>query len=182
MKFICVVPVYNEDKRLQVLLEEINYVKKLHKNLDFVIFDNGSNDNSTKIISNYNIKNFKFKKNYGVGYALISGLKYAINNNYDAVIHLAGNGKMNPEQINKVIRPIRKYNCDFVSGSRFLIKGGIKNTPYYTLLKNSFILISTVLLNLSRTLLNLLLPLLRLLWVMSSVFMNLIVFILDIIL
>ena len=59
MKFICVVPVYNEDKRLQVLLEEINYVKKLHKNLDFVIFDNGSIDNSTKIISNYNIKNFK---------------------------------------------------------------------------------------------------------------------------
>ena len=55
MKFICVVPVYNEDKRLQALLEEINYIKKLHTNLDFIIFDNGSNDDSSKIISNYDI-------------------------------------------------------------------------------------------------------------------------------
>tara|TARA_B100000787_G_scaffold170020_1_gene163492 strand:+ start:40 stop:759 length:720 start_codon:yes stop_codon:yes gene_type:complete len=129
MKFICVVPVYNEDKRLQVLLEEINYVKKLHKNLDFVIFDNGSNDNSTKIISNYNIKNFKFKKNYGVGYALISGLKYAINNNYDAVIHLAGNGKMKPSEISKFINKIEIDNFDFVNGSRFLPNGIYSTNP-----------------------------------------------------
>ncbi len=129
MKFICVVPVYNEDKRLQVLLEEINYVKKLHKNLDFVIFDNGSIDNSTKIISNYNIKNFKFKKNYGVGYALISGLKYAINNNYDAVIHLAGNGKMKPGEISKFINKVETDNFDFVNGSRFLPTGIYSTNP-----------------------------------------------------
>ena len=129
MKFICVVPVYNEDKRLQVLLEEINYVKKLHKNLDFVIFDNGSIDNSTKIISNYNIKNFKFKKNYGVGYALISGLKYAINNNYDAVIHLAGNGKMKPSEISKFINKVETDNFDFVNGSRFLPTGIYSTNP-----------------------------------------------------
>ena len=129
MKFICIVPVYNEDKRLQALLEEINYVKKLHKNLDFVIFDNGSNDNSTKIISNYNIKNFKFKKNYGVGYALISGLKYAINNNYDAVIHLAGNGKMKPSEISKFINKIEVDNFDFVNGSRFLPNGIYSTNP-----------------------------------------------------
>ena len=129
MKFICVVPVYNEDKRLQALLEEINYVKKLHTNLDFIIFDNGSNDDSSKIISNFNIKNIKFEKNYGVGYALINGLKYAIENNYDAVIHLAGNGKMKPIEISNFMNKIELDNFDFVNGSRFLPDGIYSTNP-----------------------------------------------------
>ena len=91
MKFICIVPVYNEDKRLQALLEEINYVKTLHKNLDFIIIDNGSDDSSSKIISNFEIKNIKFEKNFGVGYALMSGLKYAIKHDYESrALRLSG--------------------------------------------------------------------------------------------
>jgi len=129
MKFICIIPVYNEDKRLQALLEEINHVKKLHTNLDFIIFDNGSNDDSSKIISNYNIKNIKFEKNYGVGYALINGLKYAIEHNYDSVIHLAGNGKMKPIEISNFINKIEIDNFDFVNGSRFLPNGMYSTNP-----------------------------------------------------
>ena len=39
--------------------------------------------------------------------------------NFDYLVHLAGNGKMNPAQIDKFLELIIKYNFDFVSGSRF---------------------------------------------------------------
>ena len=38
---------------------------------------------------------------------------------------------MNPNQITKVIDPILKNKADFVSGSRFIDRGGVKNTPFY---------------------------------------------------
>ena len=46
--------------------------------------------------------------------------------NYSILVHLAGNGKMNPNQINKVIKPIKTNNADFVSGSRFLKVVGLR--------------------------------------------------------
>ena len=61
-----------------------------------------------------------FKKNFGIGFALIQGLNIALKENFDYVIHLAGNGKMKPSQID-LFKKIRKgYN--FVNGSRFINK------------------------------------------------------------
>jgi hypothetical protein len=39
-----------------------------------------------------------------VGYALMIGFLYAKKYNFDFLVHLAGNGKMNPKQIDRFIR------------------------------------------------------------------------------
>lgn len=131
MKTLCIIPCFNEAHRIDSLLKKIKKFSIKNKKIDFLFINDGSTDNTAEIIKKKYFKIKNFKKNRGIGRALIYGYIYAKKNNYSILVHLAGNGKMNPEQINKVIRPIRKYNCDFVSGSRFLIKGGIKNTPYY---------------------------------------------------
>jgi len=65
----------------------------------------------------------------GPGYALIHGLKIAIEKKYFGVIHIAANGKMLPDEINKFLDKIEKENYDFVHGSRFLEGGNYKTNP-----------------------------------------------------
>ena len=129
MNFLCIVPVYNEEERLQELFRNIEKIDNTKKNLDFLIFNNGSTDSSRKIIINSNFKFIESNKNYGVGFALIEGLKYAQSNGYEAVIHLAGNGKMKPEEIIKFTNKLENENFDFVNGSRFLPTGDYSTNP-----------------------------------------------------
>ena len=131
MKTLCIIPCFNEEHRIESLLKKIKKFKKQNKNIDFLFINDGSTDATPNLISKNKFKIINFTTNMGIGRALINGYIYAKKNNYSILVHFAGNGKMNPDQINKVVNPIKKNNADFVSGSRFLKNGGIKNTPYY---------------------------------------------------
>ena len=48
------------------------------------------------------------------------GYLYAKKYNFLHIIHLAGNGKMKPSQIDLFMDYLLKENYNFVSGSRFL--------------------------------------------------------------
>lgn len=128
-KILCVIPVYNEELRLPSLINKIKKSKKKIKNIDFLFINNGSNDGSLSILNKNKLNLINVKKNMGVGYALILGLKFALKNNYSIIIHLAGNGKMLPSQIPIFLNQILNKKMDFVSGSRFLKNGNYKSNP-----------------------------------------------------
>ena len=62
------------------------------------------------------------------------GFFYAKKYNFDFLVHLAGNGKMDPRQIDRFINLITLKNYDFVSGSRFLEGSSKKNNPLIRLI------------------------------------------------
>jgi glycosyltransferase involved in cell wall biosynthesis len=129
IKILCIVPVYNEELRLPLLIARIKQSKKKIKNINFLFINNGSNDRSLSILKKNRLNFINLKKNMGVGYALILGLKVAIKNNYKILVHLAGNGKMLPSEIPIFLKQIINNKIDFVSGSRFLKNGGYKSNP-----------------------------------------------------
>ena len=122
MNFLCVVPVYNEEEKLQQLCDEIVDFKKNNSNIEFLIINNGSFDGLEKIIKNSKLLYKTNEINMGIGYALIQGFYFAQNNKYDVLVHLAGNGKMKPKEIKKFMDKIIYENYDFVNGSRFIQK------------------------------------------------------------
>ncbi len=128
-KILCVIPVYNEELRLPSLINKVKKSKKKIKNISFLFINNGSNDGSLSILKKKKLNFISIKKNMGVGYALILGLKFALKNNYSIVVHLAGNGKMLPSQIPMFLNRIINKKIDFVSGSRFLKNGNYKSNP-----------------------------------------------------
>ena len=104
MKSICIIPIYNEYDKLNKLFSKIK--KNKHKNfgLTYLAINNGSSDQSLNLIKKHKIKYINLKRNYGVGYALMSGYLYAKKNRYDYILHLAGNGKMDPAQIKNFLK------------------------------------------------------------------------------
>ena len=129
IKILCIVPVYNEETRLPLLIAKIKQAKKKIKNINFLFINNGSNDQSLSILKKNRLDFINLKKNMGVGYALILGLKIAIRKSYKILVHLAGNGTMLPSEIPIFLKKILNNKIDFVSGSRFLKNGDYKSNP-----------------------------------------------------
>ena len=74
-----VIPVFNEEKTIKKLLEKVNSVKNVNK--EIIIINDGSSDDTYKIINKdcknlYN-KILNFRKNRGKGYACRKGIEKA---------------------------------------------------------------------------------------------------------
>lgn len=65
----------------------------------------------------------------GVGYAIREGYEYALSKNFDVIVVMAGNGKDDPKEIDRLTEPILKQDYDYVQGSRFLPGGRRERTP-----------------------------------------------------
>lgn len=74
-----IVPVYNSSKYLRNCLDSI--INQTYKNLEILIINDGSTDNSNFIINKYRKKDERFKvvtqKNYGYGYTINRGIMIA---------------------------------------------------------------------------------------------------------
>ena len=85
MPYSIIVPIHNEERHLHSLL---NSLKAYSPNNEILIVDDGSTDNSLKIIGNHSfIKLIKLNQNSGKGIAVREGLEQAFN---DKVIILDG--------------------------------------------------------------------------------------------
>ena len=57
MKFLCIIPVFNEENNIKILLDNLNIFKKQNNlNIDFLFINCNSVDNSLKLIQSYNFK------------------------------------------------------------------------------------------------------------------------------
>ncbi|MFH1888998.1 MAG: glycosyltransferase family 2 protein [Candidatus Omnitrophota bacterium] len=97
---------------------------------DVIVVNDGSTDGTTELL--YSFKRFKViehPQNRGLGAAIKTSAKFALENNYDILVIMAGNGKDNPEEIPKIFRPVAQGEADYVQGSRFLNGGSSDNLP-----------------------------------------------------
>ena len=80
-----VIPVYNEEKTIAKVVNDWSRIIEIDQ-LDLIIVNDGSNDETLKILENLKKDNLNLiiinKKNEGHGYAICEGYKYASQNNY----------------------------------------------------------------------------------------------------
>ena len=56
MKVLCIIPVYNEDSKLNNLINQIKIYPHKDYNLEYIFINNGSTDKSLNIIKDNNFK------------------------------------------------------------------------------------------------------------------------------
>lgn len=113
-----IVPVYNEEATLLNVLKKLDFLKD-KCNLEIIIINDGSIDNSKQIIessSNLYTKAIHLKKNSGKGKAVIEGIK---NCNLDYILIQDADLEYDPEDYKILIDPFINKNADLVLGSRF---------------------------------------------------------------
>ncbi len=120
MKVLVIIPAYNEELNIENTINKIiNYNKKYKNKVDYIIINDGSTDNTNKICekNNYNVVNLIH--NLGIGGAVQTGYKYALDNKYDIAIQFDGDGQHDENYIDSLVNEIINGN-DFVIGSRFI--------------------------------------------------------------
>ncbi|MBI87039.1 MAG: hypothetical protein CMG63_03045 [Candidatus Marinimicrobia bacterium] len=110
-----IIPVYNEEDKIPDLLNNLkNYSLEGH---EVIIIDDGSRDNSYKLLSRSNfIKLLYTNKNKGKGEAVKLGLKNSTN---PMVVIFDGDLELHPREIQKLLVLDRKNNIQCVFATRY---------------------------------------------------------------
>ena len=123
MNILIIIPAYNEEKNILKVCKGIyEYNKKNGTNYDIIVINDGSVDNTEKILNENNIPHVKLIRNLGIGGAVQTGYKYALENDYDIAIQYDGDGQHNMEYVKNIIKPIEEGKANMVIGSRFVEK------------------------------------------------------------
>lgn len=143
-KSICVVvPAYNEETQIGKVIDTMPaYVDRI------VVVDDSSRDKTVEIVKRYQgtmekIVLIEHQSNQGVGGAIVSGYKWARDNNYEVTAVMAGDGQMDPDDLTSIIEPVVNGSFDYSKGNRLFYGDAWRMMPHYRYLGNSFLSLCT---------------------------------------
>lgn len=114
MKMLTAIPVYNEEKYVNDVLNRV-----LPYSPNILVIDDGSTDRTTELLRQQdNIHLVTHSKNRGYGAALISAFAYTLEHGYDVLVTMDCDGQHEPSRIPVLLEAI--HDADIVSGSRYL--------------------------------------------------------------
>ena len=120
-KILLIIPAYNEEANILKTCNRILEYNKEHKtNYDFIVINDGSLDNTKKILEENKLPHINLIHNLGIGGAVQTGYKYALKYDYDLAIQFDGDGQHDVNYVEKLIKPIINDEADFTIGSRFI--------------------------------------------------------------
>ncbi|MGH9784685.1 MAG: glycosyltransferase family 2 protein [Terriglobia bacterium] len=122
---LVIIPAYNEAQNLPALLCR---VRSLYPELDVLVVNDGSTDDTERVVSQFPVRLLSLPCNLGVGGAVQTGLLVAWQERYDFAIQLDGDGQHPPEEISKLLNELSQSGSDMVVGSRFLDPEGYQST------------------------------------------------------
>lgn len=136
-KILVKMAAYNEGNNIRDVLG------KMPGDVDVLVIDDGSSDNTVEIATQYGAYVIKHPVNLGQGSADITGFMYALENNYEFVVEMDADGQHDPKDIPLFIKELERSDLDIVTGSRILGSTHADNSalrkfflPYYTKLLN----------------------------------------------
>lgn len=127
-KLSIIIPAYNEEKTIALILDRINEVK-LIRNIEkeVIIVNDCSNDNTENVIQNYFSNNasltinffkyLKHEKNQGKGAAIHTGISEATG---EYLLVQDADLEYDPGEYNMLLKPIVYASADVVYGSRLM--------------------------------------------------------------
>ena len=123
-KLSIIVPVYNEEKTIKIVLESLKKLELINKiKKEIIVVNDFSNDKTESILNDFikenkehKIIHLSHKKNLGKGAALNTGLK---NFTGDVVVFQDADLEYDPNEFNELLIPLIRGYANVVYGSRF---------------------------------------------------------------
>lgn len=112
---IAIIPAYNESQTIEEVIHNTRpYVDKV------VVINDASGDETQNVASKIADGVVSHPQNMGVGGAVHTGYQVAIQERYDVVIQIDGDGQHDPSFIPSLLEEMDERDADMVIGSRWL--------------------------------------------------------------
>ncbi|WP_338874443.1 glycosyltransferase family 2 protein [Spirosoma sp. SC4-14] len=126
---LVIVPCYNEEEAITGVVSEIKHIReKYNLNLDILVVNDCSTDNTLSVIRQLDCLYLDLPVNLGIGGAMQAGYRYAFRNDYTMAVQMDGDGQHPASELIKVIQPVLDEQADVVIGSRFLERNGFQSS------------------------------------------------------
>jgi dolichol-phosphate mannosyltransferase len=114
MRFLTAIPVYNEERHLPAVLEEVRRYSP-----EILVINDGSTDRTAEILAQQpDLHIVTHPTNRGYGAALISAFAFTRHHPADVLVTMDCDGQHEPARIPVLLEAI--HDADIVSGSRYL--------------------------------------------------------------
>lgn len=152
MNISIIVPLYNEEKLIVSVLEELGKVKypDFVQQVEVVVVDDASKDKSADVVQEYirdksGIKLLRHDVNQGKGAAVKSGVKVSV---YENILIQDADLELTPVDIPSLVTAMYELKVPFVNGSRYL-PGVIRTAAAYRryFLNKLFTRVTAILIN-----------------------------------
>lgn len=117
---IVVVPAFEEERLVgQVVRTMPSFVDRI------VVVDDGSGDQTSaeaRACGDPRVEVIRHQRRRGVGAAIATGYRFALGVSHhpnDAIVVMAGDGQMDPNDLERVVLPVIRGEADYVKGDRF---------------------------------------------------------------
>ena len=122
-RVLVIVPAHNEEESLPATLAE---VRAKAPGADLLVVDDGSRDATSRVAREAGVKVVRHPVNLGVGGALQTGFRWAVEHGYDVGVQLDADGQHDPAYLASLLAPVLEGRCDVSIGSRFVEASGYR--------------------------------------------------------
>jgi len=138
-----VVPAYNEE---ELIAKTITSIPELADRI--IVVNDASTDLTVELVEEMverdsRICLMEHEVNQGVGGAIVTGYKSALDLKMDITVVMAGDAQMDPKDFLNIIEPIATGNADYTKGNRLFYGDAWNMIPHYRYLGNSFLSLMT---------------------------------------
>lgn len=130
MKLIIIIPAFNEEKTIAQVIQEIPRNIEGINELQILVTDDGSTDNTAREAKNAGASVVSHIKNEGLGIAFSTGIREALKQGADIVVNIDADGQFDPKDVPKLVKPILEKKAEMVVGSRFEDKTSLAQVPF----------------------------------------------------
>src|SRR5215210_7321000 len=118
LRKLAIVPAYNEQGMVGRVVREIH---RQAPDFDVLVVDDGSTDNTAAEAEANEAVVLRHPFNLGIGGAMQSGFKYALQHRYDVAAQVDGDGQHKPAHLHDLLAKLKTSGdeADMVCGSRF---------------------------------------------------------------
>jgi len=134
LKVAVVIPCYRVSREIAGVIAEIP------ASVDRVIAVNDASPDDTAealaAVTDPRLRVIRHERNKGVGGATVTGMRAAIEEGYDVVVKLDGDGQMDPADIPRLVAPLASGAADHVKGSRYHHGEALASMPRWRFVGN----------------------------------------------
>jgi glycosyltransferase involved in cell wall biosynthesis len=114
-RVLAIVPAFNEEVSIGATLDELF---RTVNDVDVVVIDDGSSDATVDIARAHGATVLELPFNLGIGGALRTGFRWAVQQGYQRAFQFDADGQHDPREIAALLEPLA-HGADMVVGSRF---------------------------------------------------------------
>ncbi len=119
LNLVVVVPAFNESAHIEATLRLMpHYIRTI------LVVDDASTDETAGIVRRIadhdsRIELIRHPQNLGVGGAMVTGYRRALELNADIVVKMDADGQMSPDDLPSLVEPLIRGDADYTKGNRF---------------------------------------------------------------